>query len=93
MPQNHVLRVSTPAEHESDMKSCYKAKVRVYTSIFVKFSNLPFNLEIGFNGVLIDEEHKYRTKNRTIIKLNYLSLNLEIGYVGGFKASGTQIWP
>ena len=62
MPQNHVLWVLTPTEHKSGIKKCYEANLRVYTSIFVNFSNLPFDLEIGFNGFFRYGEHEYRNK-------------------------------
>ena len=62
MPQNLVLGVLTPAEHESDIKNCSEANLRVHTSIFVKFSNLPLGLEIGLNEVLRHAKQKYSNK-------------------------------
>ena len=92
MPKNHVLGVLKPAEHKSGFKKCYEANLRVFTSIFVKFSNSPSDLEIRFNGVFRYEELEYHNKKSYDVLLRVhasifrnntnLSQYLEIGSVG-----------
>ena len=48
MLQNQFLGILRPFEHEFGIKNCYG----VNSSIFMKFSNLPFGLEIGYAWVL-----------------------------------------
>ena len=61
MPQNHVLGVSTPDEHEFGIKQMLRRQLE---GLRFDFSGiLKFDLEIGFNGVLRHGEHEYRNKN------------------------------
>ena len=73
-------------------KNCYDINMRVYTSIFTKFWNLVFDLEIGYRGVFGHKKHKDRIKNCMIYSwgsmrrfFKNLSQNFKIGYVGVFR--------
>ena len=57
------------------LKNCYDVNSRVHTSIFAKFSNLPFDLEIEFNGGLRHAEHEYR--NRKILRCTLERLRVD----------------